>query len=151
MWSGWWRQEAGHGASARWSHRTVELLVVLSIVMALGLVGVVPFLLERQREARALAVHAELRQATAALVVDESGASGPGAATGLAEGDAAVQLLGTLGYEPGAIIDRGTLQVDPPRGCVSLRHRSGQRHWRATTADPVPTEGRCRRDRVIVD
>lgn len=125
--------------------------MVLSIVLAVALVGAVPFLIERQREARSLAVHAELRHATAALVIDDSGASGSGAEAGLAEGEAAVELLGALGYEPGAIIDRSTLQVDPLRGCVSLRHRSGQQHWRATTIDPVPAEGRCQRDRPVVD
>lgn len=142
----------GQSSMVGWSHRTVEFLVVLSIVLAVALVGVVPFLIERQREARALAVHAELRRATAALIVDESGsAAQPGTEGDLAEGNAAVELLSTLGYEPGAIIDVRTVQVDAPRGCVSLRHRSGQQHWRATTTHPVPIEGRCRQHRPVVD
>ncbi len=142
----------GRGALIGWSHRAVELLVVLSIVLAVALVGVVPFLIERQRDARALAVHAELRRATAALIVDESGsAPGPNTEGDLAEGAAAVALLTTLGYEPGAIVDARTVQVDAPRGCVSFRHRSGQRHWRATTTHPAPVEGRCRQHRPVVD
>ena len=151
---GWGRGTDGRGRSslAGWNHRAVELLVVLSIVLGVALVGVVPFLIERQREARALAVHAELRRATAALIVDDStSAAGVPTDGELAEGEAAVELLSTLGYEPGAIIDARSVQVDAPRGCVSLRHRSGQQYWRATTTHPAPIEGRCRRDRQAVD
>lgn len=125
--------------------KVVELLVVVGIVAAIGMVGVVPFLQSQQQQVRDTMVQRNVRTAGTLL---ETGGSGSGVGwfgggSGSAGGDDALQLLREVGYEAPPEIDLGSAEVEVAGTCVSLRHRDGGDHWRYSRGDAGVVVGRC--------
>lgn len=143
--------ENGHGLSGRGlqRRRALELLVVLAVVVTVGVAGVVPFLLERQHQARMIVVHSELRAAAAVLVGDDGRGVGE-QDDGHMHGREARSLLVSLGYAPSSSIDPCSVEVARGVGCVSMRHHRAAQDWYITADHLVPRLGRCQ-DVILED
>lgn len=127
----------------RW--RVGELLVVVGIVCAVGMLGAVPFLRGQQQQSRDAVVQHHVRAAGTLLEMGatSTGSATDGGGTPPAWGRDALELLGELGYEPPPEIDLGSAEVEVAGTCVALRHRDGGEHWRYSREDGAVVAGRC--------